>query len=223
MQRRKNTTLQWLPHRDRYKWFIVKSWHMLLPSLHPVQSGFADFVIFISAPTHNSQMSSAIRQAFYSTSASEIFMRNRTKGAARLPRAETQDDEQLYEITLFSECAVIPFWQKCYRLKNWSKWHAVRLTGGAFNTEDTNNYFNNLAYVAHHKHAYICQQIEKDKREREKRVGWGQRGRWADLTIQKCTKETDYWNSSTGPLTDRKLHQNKQLLSTQGVVKDNAE
>lgn len=49
--------------------------------------------------------------------------------------AETQDDEKLYEITLFSECAVIPFLQESYRLKYLSKMACSEANRWSFETQ----------------------------------------------------------------------------------------
>lgn len=45
----------------------------------------------------------------------------------------------------------------------------MRLTGGASNTEETqNDFINDLAYIAHHKHAYILSTNREIEREGEK-------------------------------------------------------
>lgn len=64
-----------------------------------------------------------------------------TKGAAAKSQlqnclnAETQDDEKLYEITLFSECVVIPFLQESYRLKYLSKMACSEANRWSFETQ----------------------------------------------------------------------------------------
>lgn len=92
----------------------------------------------------------------------------------RCSNAETQDDEKLYEITLFSECAVIPFLQESYRLKYLSKMACSEANRWSFETHrrHENDFFiNNLAYIAHHKHAYILSTNREREGEREREGG----------------------------------------------------
>lgn len=111
----------------------------------------------------------------------------------RCSNAETQDDEKLYEITLFSECAVIPFLQESYRLKYLSKMACSEANRWSFETHrrHENDFFiNNLAYIAHHKHAYILSTNREREGEREReKEGEG----WEDYAVQKKIKKCTKW------------------------------
>lgn len=78
---------------------------------------------------------------YFTTTASKCCFLFNTEGAvAEGPlqyclNAETQDDEKLYEITLFSECAVIPFLQESYRLKYLSKMACSEANRWSFETQ----------------------------------------------------------------------------------------
>ena len=105
---------------------------------------------------HDSQVSDTVasqtRNTLYVTPTVSIYFHI----ALCCLNAETQDDEKLYEITLFSECAVIPFLQESYRLKYLSKMACSEANRWSFETQRRHKtIINNLAYIAHHMHAYI--------------------------------------------------------------------
>lgn len=79
-------------------------------------------------------------------------------------RAETPDEDKVYEITLFSVCCDSIFCSKC-KTEICLKEHAERLTGEAWkHTGDT--LISNLAYVTHHKHAHSLATNREVERER---------------------------------------------------------
>lgn len=151
-----------------------------------------------------------------------IFLFYTVGAAAKGPlqnylNAETQDDEKLYEITLFSECAVIPFLQESYRLKYLSKMACSEANRWRFETHRRHKTIsNNLAYVAHHKHAYILstnREIERGGR-RVRRFRSTK-----ECKFQKYQPPED--RNRTGYRRERKiLHDSKHLLNTYRTEKD---
>lgn len=133
---------------------------------------------------------------------------------------ETQDDEKLYEITLFSECAVIPFLQESYRLKYLSKMACSEANRWSFETQRRHEtIINNLAYIAHHKHAYISstnREIERERREKGEKISQYKR---MQFFFSKYQPPED--RNKTSYKQERKiLHESKHLLNTYRTEKD---
>lgn len=118
--------------------------------------------------------SKSINTLCVATTAPIVFSLNKKRSLLQCcSNAETQDDEKLYEITLFSECAVIPFLQESYRLKHLSKMACSEANRWSFETHRRHRtiFINNLAYIAHHKHAYILSTNREIARESRREKG----------------------------------------------------
>lgn len=89
--------------------------------------------------------------------------------------AETQDDEKLYEITLFSECAVIPFLQESYRLKYLSKMACSEANRWSFETQRGHKTI--ISTTLPTSHTISMHTFLSANRERESRGGEGEKRR----------------------------------------------
>lgn len=105
----------------------------------------------------------------------------------------------------------------------------MRLTGGAFETQRRHKtiFINNLAYIAHHKHAYILstnREIERERREKGEKISQYKRMHQINMFFF-CFffKIPTTRGQKQDRLQTRKkkiLHESKHLLNTYRTEKD---
>lgn len=129
---------------DSNMWYTSKvSAHVLLPQM-PCESEASPRRLQVTSQPHNPKTTMLpVRTATPHVAASILYSYTRTVAEALSERRNTGRWQKFYEITLFSEGAVIPFFFFAGKLQTEIlKWHAVRLTGGASkNTHGTQNKF----------------------------------------------------------------------------------
>lgn len=161
--------LRWetgLTHIDSNMWNTLKVLAHILLSRMPCNG--------IWSPSAGHVSVSQVRGDVTTTASIFIFTQKEQLAEGPLQRclnAETQDDEKLYEITLFSECAVIPFLQESYRLKYLSKMACSEANRWSFETHRRHKtiFFLSTALPTLHTismHTF-CQQIGRERRRKK--------------------------------------------------------